>query len=140
MADIKAQTETLIAGINEGNLGVIDELFHDDFVEHEELPPGIPEGKEAPRALFAMLLSAFPDFQYTVEEMLQDGEKVVVRARFSGTHDGGEFMGIPETGKRFDIAVIDIMEYSGDRLIGHWGVIDRAAMMEQLGAGEPPQG
>jgi predicted ester cyclase len=117
---------------------VIDEVVHDDFVEHEALPPGIPNGKEAPRVLFSMMLAAFPDFRYNVEEILQDGNKVVIRGRFTGTHDGGEFMGIPPTGNRFDAAVIDIMEYAGDKLIGHWGVLDNAAMMQQLGVGEPP--
>lgn len=70
--------------------------------------------------------------------MLQDGDKVVIRSRFSGTHNGGEFMGIPPTGNRFDIAVIDIMEFAGDKMIGHWGVMDNAAMMQQLGVGDPP--
>lgn len=70
--------------------------------------------------------------------MLQDGDKVVIRSRFSGTHNGGEFMSIPPTGNRFDIAVIDIMEFAGDKMIGHWGVMDNAAMMQQLGVGDPP--
>lgn len=138
MSDLKARTQQLIDGLNQGNLDVIDEVVHDDFVEHEALPPGIPNGKEAPRVLFSMMLAAFPDFRYNVEEMLQDGNKVVIRGRFTGTHDGVEFMGIPPTGNGFDAAVIDIMEYAGDKLIGHWGVMDNAAMMQQLGVGEPP--
>ncbi len=122
---------------SQGNVDVIDELLADDFVEHEELPPGIPPGKEAPRALVSMLRGAFPDFRATVEEMLEDGDKVIIRARFSGTHEG-EFMGIPPTGKKFDIAVIDILEFKDGKGIAHWGVMGMAGMMQQLGVGGPP--
>ena len=64
--------------------------------------------------------------------------KVVARVRFSGTHQG-EFMGIPATGNAFDISVIDIIEFRGDKAVAHWGLMDTAKMMEQLGVGSPPQ-
>mgnify|MGYP000042996987 CR=1 FL=1 len=137
MPDNKATTLRLYDAVfSKGEFDLIDELLADDFVEHEELPPGIPPGKEAPRALMTMMRAAFPDFHAAIEELLEDGEKVIVRARFSGTHQG-EFMGIPGTGKRFDIAVIDIIEFRGDKAVAHWGVMDNAAMMEQLGVAAP---
>jgi steroid delta-isomerase-like uncharacterized protein len=138
MSDNKATMQRVYEEIfSQGKLDVIDELLADDFVEHEELPPGIPPGKESPRALVGMLRNAFPDFRATVEEMLEDGDKVIIRARFSGTHQG-EFMGIPPTGKKFDVAVIDIIEFRDGKGIAHWGVMDMAAMMQQLGIGGPP--
>ncbi|MDH3607441.1 MAG: ester cyclase [Acidimicrobiia bacterium] len=138
MADLKARMERLYEEVfSQGNLDVIDELLADDFVEHEELPPGIPQGKGAPRAYTTMFRSAFPDFRMTVEEMLQDGNKVISRVRVSGTHQG-DFMGIPPTNNSFDVAAIDIIEFRDDKAIGHWGVMDMAGMMEQLGVGGPP--
>lgn len=138
MSDIQAVMRRIYGEVfTEGNLQLIDEVMHEDFVEHEELPPGVPPGREAPKAMAAMMRSAFPDFRADVEEMLQDGNKVIARARFSGTHQG-EFMGMPATGNRFDISVIDIIEFEGDKAIGHWGLMDTAAMMQQLGAGGPP--
>jgi len=138
MPDLKATMQrTYDELFSQGNLGVIDELLADDFVEHEELPPGVPPGKEAPRALVTMMRNAFPDFSAVVEEMLQDGSKVITRARFSGTHRG-EFMGIPPTGKKFDIPVIDIVEFRDGKAIGHWGIMDMAGLMQQLGVGGPP--
>jgi steroid delta-isomerase-like uncharacterized protein len=122
---------------NQGRYDVVDELFADDFTEHESLPPGIPPGKEAPRELTAMMRRAFPDFHADIEDMLQEGDKVVTRLRFSGTHRG-EFMGAPPTGQGFDIDVIDIVEFRDGRAIAHWGVMDVAAMMGQLGVGAPP--
>ena len=113
-----------------------DELLANDFVEHEELRPGIPPGKAAPRVLMTMMRAAFPDFHAAAEELLEDGDKVIARARFSGTHQG-EFMGIARTGKRFDIAVIDIIEFR-DGKRRRWGVMDTAGMMQQLGIGGAP--
>lgn len=139
MSDIQAVMRRMYGEMfSEGNVDLIDELVHEDFVEHEELPPGIPPGREAPKAMVAMMRTAFPDFRADVEEMLQDGNKVVARVRFSGTHQG-EFMGIPATGNAFDISVIDIIEFRGDKAVAHWGLMDTAKMMEQLGVGGPPQ-
>ena len=135
MADLKTLARRLYDEVlNEQKVDLIDEFMADDFVEHEELPPGVPAGREGPRAMFTMLFSAFPDFRADVKDILQDGNKVVVRARFSGTHEG-EFMGMPPTGNTFDIAVIDIAEYANGKMAAHWGVMDTAAMMQQLGVG-----
>ena len=136
--DLEAQMRRLYDdAVNRGDMDLIDELLADDFVEHEELPPGIPPGKGAPRALMTMMRSAFPDFHVAVEEMLEDGDKVITRARFSGTHQG-EFLGIPATGRTFDIAVIDIVEFRDGKAVAHWGIMDQAGMMQQLGVGGPP--
>ena len=138
MPDNKATMSRIYEEVfSQGDLGLLDELLADDFVEHEELPPGVPQGKGAPRAMMTMMRGAFPDFHARVEELLEDGDKVIARVRFSGTHQG-EFMGIPATGKRFDIAVIDIIEFRDGKGVAHWGVMDMAGMMEQLGVGGPP--
>ncbi len=138
MSDLKAlMTRIVEEAFNQGDRDAFEELISDDFVEHEDLPPDVPQGKAAPRAMITMMREGFSDFRVTVEDMLQDGNKVVTRSRFTGTHDG-EFMGIPPTGKRFDVAVIDIIEFRDDQAIAHWGVMDNAAMMEQLGVAGPP--
>jgi steroid delta-isomerase-like uncharacterized protein len=138
MSDNKAMMRRLYEeGFSQGNVDVIDEIMADDFVEHEELPPGIPPGREGPRTLLTIFRSAFPDFHASVEEMLEDGDKVVTRVRFSGTHQG-EFMGIPATGNRFDMSAIDIVEFHDGKAVAHWGVMDQAGMMQQLGVGGPP--
>ncbi len=138
MSDLKAlMTRIVEEAFNQGDLDAFEELISDDFVEHEDLPPDVPQGKAAPRAMITMMRDGFSDFRVTVEDMLQDGNKVVTRSRFAGTHQG-EFMGIPPTGNRFDIPVIDIVEFRGDKAVAHWGVMDNATMMEQLGLGGPP--
>jgi steroid delta-isomerase-like uncharacterized protein len=123
--------------INLGNMSVIDEFLIPDFVEHEELPPGIPPGREAPKVLFTMLRSAFPDLKATIEHLIAEGDKVVLHMTWTGTHEG-EFMGIPPTGKSISITVIDILGIAEGKFVEHWGVMDSMAMMQQLGVVPAP--
>ena len=118
---------------NQGNMSLADELLAPDFVEHEQLPPGIPNGREGVKAMTSMMRSAFPDFKATIEDILADGDKVVIRTTWSGTQKG-EFMGIPATGKRMSIGVIDIIRVSKGKFVEHWGQMDAMGMMQQLGA------
>jgi steroid delta-isomerase-like uncharacterized protein len=117
---------------NRGNMSLIDEVVAPDFVEHEELPPGIPPGREAPKQMTAMMRSAFPDFKATIDDIMAEGDKVVVRQTWSGTQNG-EFMGIPPTGKSVSFGVIDIIRIAGGKLVEHWGQMDSMGMMQQLG-------
>jgi steroid delta-isomerase-like uncharacterized protein len=118
---------------NQRDMSVIDKIFSPDFVENEKLPPGIPPGREAPRAMFSMLHNAFPDFKATIEQLIAEGDKVVLLMTWTGTQ-GGEFLGIPPTGKRISINVIDIIRVADGKIVEHWGVMDSAKMMQQLGA------
>jgi predicted ester cyclase len=117
---------------NRGNISLVDELFAPDFVEHEELPPGIPPGREAVKQLSSMFRSAFPDFKVTIDDITAEGDKVVVRGIWSGTHKG-EFMGIAPTGKSASFGVIDIVRIAGGKVVEHWGQMDNLRMMQQLG-------
>ena len=67
------------------------------------------------------------------EDVLSSGDKVVARARATGTHQG-ELMGIPATGKSIDVQFVDIIRFGDDGLAReHWGVFDSMTMMQQLG-------
>jgi steroid delta-isomerase-like uncharacterized protein len=121
--------ETLSAGDVDGFAG----LMADDFVEHEELP-GLAPSKQGVLEFFRMYLAAFPDLRMVPEDVIASGDKVVARVKASGTHKG-EFMGMPPTGKRIDVQMVDIIRFGADgRAHEHWGVFDQFAMMQQLGA------
>jgi steroid delta-isomerase-like uncharacterized protein len=130
--------KTLAQGLFDSMAGVesvdrlIDQYMAEDFVEHEVIP-GMDNTRETPRQLFKMMFTAFPDFRATVDEMLQDGDKVVARVTFSGTHEG-EFMGVPASGNRVAWSAIDILQFRDDKVVAHWGVMDMAAAMAQMGA------
>ena len=119
--------------LNKGNMSRADEIVAPNFVEHEELPPEIPPGREAPKLMFTMLRSAFPDFKATLKHLIAEGDTVVLHMTWTGTQKG-EFMGVPPTGKSISIDVIDIIRIAGGKFVEHWGVMDQMAMMQQLGA------
>ena len=123
----------------EHRLDVIDEIFAPDIVNHDAagaLPS--PQGADEIRAFFEAMFAAFPDFTAVVEDQIAEGDKVVTRKTVSGTHEG-ELMGIPPTGKRFEIPVIDIFRVVGGKCTDHWSVVDQMGMMQQLGL-MPAQG
>lgn len=118
---------------NQGNMPAVDEILAPGFVEHEELPPGIPRDREGVKQLTGMLRSAFPDFKASIEDVIAGGDKVVIRMVWNGTHKG-EFMGIPPSGNSISVEVIDIMRLEGGKVVEHWGQMDNMGLMQQLGA------
>jgi steroid delta-isomerase-like uncharacterized protein len=118
--------------LTQGNMDLVDTLVAADFVEHEQLPPGLPSGREGFRQATAMLHSAFSGFNAAVEDVIAEGGRVALRLTWSGTQTG-EFMGIPPSGKRFSIAVFDILRIVDGKVVEHWGMMDTIGMMQQLG-------
>ena len=118
--------------LNAADIDGFGGLLADDFVEHEETP-GLAPTKAGVKDFFRMQRAAFPDMQIDAQDVIADGEKVVVRARYTGTNRG-EFMGMQATGKSVDVQLVDIFRLGDDGLVhGHWGVLDALAMMQQLG-------
>ena len=132
MADVKTQVRRFYDEVvNAQNLGAVDSMVSANFVEHEALP-GLSNDASAVKEFFGMMFNAFPDLRIEIIDLLADGDKAVARCTMSGTHKG-TFMDIPATGKHFEIAVIDIIRFEGDKVAEHWGITDQMAMMEQLG-------
>ena len=115
---------------NKGRLDAVDEYLADDFVDHSALPGFTPD-RNGVKQLFAMFRMAFPDFRAVVHDQLADGDKVVTRKTFHGTHKG-EFLGIPATGKEVTIEVTDILRVVGGKITDHWNVVDLLGLMRQL--------
>ena len=119
--------------INAGDIDGFGRQLADDFVEHEDLP-GYPPTKAGVIQYFQMMRAAFPDMRMVPEDVIASGDKAVARVRVTGTHQG-PFMGMPATGKRIDVSLIDIICFDDDGSAReNWGVVDQLAMMHQLGA------
>lgn len=78
------QNKTIIRRIpeelyNQGNLAVADEVFAPDYIEHHPLPLDWPSGIPGVKQFVTMIRAAFPDFHYTIEDMMTEGDKVAVR-------------------------------------------------------------
>jgi len=125
--------------ISAGDIAGFGELVADDFVEHEG-GPGLPPTKEGTLEFFRILLAAFPDMRMDVEDLIASEDKTVARVKVTATHQG-EFMGVPPTGARVEMQLIDIMRFDDAGLVcEHWGVTDMLSLMQQLGmvpAGPP---
>jgi predicted ester cyclase len=119
-------------GFNRGDLGVVDELFSPAFVEHQPLGPDAPRGREAPAAIIQSLHRSFSDFSLAIEDIACEADRVWVRLRAAGTNDG-PYHGHAPTGKRIAADVIDVVRMDQGRIVEHWGVPDRLAILHQLG-------
>ena len=119
--------------ISEGDVDGFGRLMAAGFVEHEETPGQSPT-KEGVLEMFRGYRAAFPDMRMDVEEIIASGDRTVARVKVSGTHDG-EFLGMPPSGRRIEVQLIDIMRFDDDGLVReHWGVADMFSLMQQLGA------
>jgi steroid delta-isomerase-like uncharacterized protein len=121
--------------VNSGNAEsiskMIDELVQPDALIRTPVPLDVT-GAEALKHVWAVLLEAFPDLHLTVEDMIAEGDKVVVRNTVTGTHRG-EYMGLPPTGKSVTYNEIFIFRFVDGRIVETWGVVDVLSQMKQLG-------
>ena len=79
-----------------------------------------------------MFLTAFPDLQTTVDNMVAEGDKVVTCFTVQGTHEG-PVMGIPATGKKVAMKGVSIKRLADGKVVEEWWLGDMLGMMQQLG-------
>jgi predicted ester cyclase len=119
-------------GFATGATSVVDEVCSPDLIEHQFGLAGtgadaIGHLKDAIRDVH----TAIPDLRFTVEDAVESGDTIWVRVRASGTATG-PFFG-PPSGRRVHITVIDIARIVNGRIVEHWGVPDRFALLAQTG-------
>jgi predicted ester cyclase len=116
---------------NRGNLAVADEVVADASRSHNG--PGIEVlGPAGAKAVANAQRAAFPDQDSTINDLILEGDKVVVRGHDIGTHVG-TFMGPPGTGRHFHITWIDIFRVENGKLAEAWLEIDVGAFRRQFG-------
>jgi steroid delta-isomerase-like uncharacterized protein len=113
------------------NWETFDELNADDFV-NLSAPPGVPSDKEGGKMFLVAFIGAFPDSHVTIEDMIAEGDRVVSKKTFNGTHTG-ELTGIPPTGNRVSIQYVDIMRLREVQIVEHWMSVDQLSFLQQLG-------
>ncbi len=117
---------------SQGDLAVADEILAPNLIHHT--PETHVEGSEGAKQFVLALRRAFPDLSATVEDQIAEGDKVVQRIRWSGTHEG-EFFGVPPTGKRVTAELMEIHRMGPDgKIAEHWSSMDQLALLQQLGA------
>jgi steroid delta-isomerase-like uncharacterized protein len=131
-AFVREGTEQII---NRGNSEWIDRYMSDDYVHHDG---AATRNREEFKAYFAGMREGFPDFRFEVEEEIAEGNLVVQRVTFTGTHEG-MFNGVPPTGRHVSLAGFDLFRVENGKVVEQWSVFDTAAMLDQLGL-LPPRG
>ena len=117
-------------GTNQRNWAVLDEIVAEDYAGHGvETSPG----RAGLKAELAGYTTAFSDLQFTLDELVAEGELVVSRWTARGTHTG-PLMDIPPTGKFVTITGISIDRIVNGRIVEGWTEFDMLGMLQQLGA------
>lgn len=115
-----------------GNDTIVDELCSPDLVEHQfGLAAAGAEGIAHVKAAIRDVHTAVPDMHFTIEDSVIDGDRVWVRVRGCGTNTG-PFFG-PASHQPVDITVFDQARVVDGRIVEHWGVPDRFALLAQTG-------
>ncbi len=123
--------EVVSGGDNEAT----GKYFHDDVVEQVPLPgqgPGLAGLKE----VLSGLRAAFQDMQWSVEEQIEEGEKVVTRFVWTGTHQA-EFFGVPATGRNVSVWGVVIDRFVDGKIKETRIIMDGLGLMAQLGVFPP---
>ncbi len=117
--------------IEQGSEAALNELVATNVVNHAT-PAGAPNGPESfSFFLFNILRKGISDIKVDILDQIAEGDKVTTRKTIHGTHTGN-FMGIPATGKKLAIQVIDIIRLSDGQYAEHWGMSNMADVVAEL--------
>src|ERR671917_938685 len=115
---------------NQGNLEVADEIF-DRYVSHQPDGSTFERGPEDVKRFVGEFRSAFPDLHLSIEDQIADGDKVVIRATFRGTHQR-EFRGMAPTGEEVAIEGMAVFRFSSEgKVVESWDSYDQLSLMRQ---------
>jgi len=124
----------LEASVNQDE-AAFKELLAPDFVAHI---PGGPADRDAFVQHNYRYVAAFSDRQFEAEGLVAEGDTVVARATWRGTHSSA-FMGLPPTGKQIVVSAVIVDRFRDGKSVEHWSLFDSLSMMQQLGLVPPPQ-
>ena len=123
--------------LNGHDLDLLDELAAADYLEHDPLP-GQGTGIDGLRDRYQTILHAF-DSRFSVEDLIAEDDKVVLRWTQIGTHVG-PILGFPATGRSYRTGGIEIWRVEDGKLAEHWDVVDVFGQFLQLGLIPQPSG
>lgn len=141
MATQEIDPKELVRQLNEeimwnGNLDRIDDIFAEDYVEHNPALPTEVRGRDGMREKVEMFQAAFSNSDGTTEAIIAEGNMVADRHRFRATHDGA-FMDMSPTGNEIDVEGMAIYRIEDGKVAEMWTQADVMGMMEQLGVFPP---
>ena len=122
---------------NKGNVAAVDELFAPNYVDHHDAPantrmPAQWQFSEVFKPFISQWRTTFPDFRYTIELQVAEGDLVVTRWSVQGTHQG-KFRGHSPTGRQMTLTGVVIDRIVDGKAVEGWMEMDTLHQMQQLG-------
>ncbi|MBX9676343.1 MAG: ester cyclase [Methylotenera sp.] len=111
------------------DLSNLQKYIQEDYIQHNPL---VPQGAKGFRTFFSDWFNAVPDWNYTLNKIVSEGDTVWAYGTYSGTHKG-EWLGIPATNQTYSIQAVDIFRIENGKLAEHWDVMDTYGLFKQLG-------
>ena len=133
----KAAVRRYWEGFNAHNLEVWDEVCTPNYINHDPNLPVPDADLKTIKEIIGGLQAAFPDLNSEEEDLISEGDKIVVRRTFRGTHKG-EFMGVPASGNEVTFGGIFIDRCAGGKIAEQWVVFDALGLMQQIGGVPTP--
>jgi len=118
---------------NYQKLSVVDELFSPDYEMHDPATPLRVRGTGGFKQFHELYSSAFPDQHFTIDDLITDRDRVVIRWTVKGTHKG-ELLGIAPTGKSVSVTGTTISRIAGGKIVEDWVHWDPLGLLRQIGA------
>jgi steroid delta-isomerase-like uncharacterized protein len=139
MQDNKAIVRDFVEeAINQGRIDSTEKFAWEDVVEQVPFP-GQGPGVEGLKDVLRGMRMGFPDIHFAIEEQIAEGEKVLSRFEWTGTHHG-EFLGVPATGRPVKVWGMVIDRLVDGRIKETRIIMDTLGLMMQLGVIPPPPG
>jgi predicted ester cyclase len=114
-------------------LAVADQLIDQNFVVHGAGGQVVQQGPEGVKQLVAAWRTGFPDGRMIIDDMFAEGDKVVIRMTWVGTHNG-DFYGRAATGRPVSVTSIGIDRVANGKIVEGWGEVDMLGLYQQIGA------
>ena len=116
---------------NSNKLDALDSIVAKDVISHNALP-GLPPGLEGGKMAHQAFIASAPDLKTRTDQLVAEGDKVVEWYTATGTNTG-PMMGMPATGKSYEITSVVLYRLANGKIVETWGLNDEAGLMRQLG-------
>jgi predicted ester cyclase len=118
------------------DLDALDQYFAPEFDNSQSGVQGLPPGLAGAKMAHQASMQSFPDRKVVIEDLVAEGDTVAVRARITGTNQGGfPLFNVPANGAKIDIPFVGFYRLRDGRVVEHWGLNDALTLMNQLQAG-----
>ena len=119
-----------MSALNAKDMATMESLIADDFVDNDA-KPGMAPGRQGMIDMMGMFVGAFPDLNVVVDHWVAEGDLVAGVMTTKGTQTG-EFMGMPDSGKKFSVREMHMVRVANGKMAEHWGLANEMSMMQQL--------